>query len=64
MTTFRDQNRAVDAPAGFDQFAIAAGTSVDQTGTTLVGELPPDPAALSAMAAEYGIEILGPPPAA
>jgi hypothetical protein len=25
--------------------------------------LPPDPVALAAMAAEYGIEILGPPPA-
>jgi hypothetical protein len=25
-------------------------------------ELPPDPAALAATAASYGIEILGPPP--
>ena len=44
----------IHTPAGFDQFAIAAGTSVDAT----------DSAALAAMAAEYGIEILGPPPAA
>jgi quercetin dioxygenase-like cupin family protein len=48
----------IHAPARFDQFAIAAGTSVGQTST------PPDPAALAAMAAGYGIEILGPPPAA
>jgi hypothetical protein len=25
-------------------------------------ELPPDPAALAAMASSYGIEIVGPPP--
>jgi quercetin dioxygenase-like cupin family protein len=44
----------IHTPAGFDQFAVAAGTSVGAT----------DPATLAAMAAEYGIEILGPPPAA
>jgi quercetin dioxygenase-like cupin family protein len=54
----------IHTPAGFDQFAIDAGTSVGPTGTPPAGELPPDPAALAAMAAEYGIEILGPPPAA
>jgi quercetin dioxygenase-like cupin family protein len=54
----------IHTPAGFDQFAIAAGTSVGQTSAPPVDELPPDPAALAAMAAEYGIEILGPPPAA
>ena len=54
----------IHTPAGFDQFAIAAGTSVGPTSTPPVDELPLDPAALAAMAAEYGIEILGPPPAA
>ena len=54
----------IHTPAGFDQFAIAAGTSVGPKSTPPADELPPDPAALAAMAAEYGIEILGPPPAA
>jgi quercetin dioxygenase-like cupin family protein len=54
----------IHTPAGFDQFAIAAGTSVGPTSRPPAGELPADPAALAAMAAEYGIEILGPPPAA
>jgi len=52
----------IHTPAGFDQFTIAAGTSVDPTCTAPAGELPPDPAALAAMAVSYGIEILGPPP--
>jgi quercetin dioxygenase-like cupin family protein len=50
-------------PAGFDQFALAAGTSVGVTTAPPLDESPPDPAALAAMAASYGIEILGPPPA-
>jgi quercetin dioxygenase-like cupin family protein len=53
----------IHTPAGFDQFTIAAGTPVDATSGPPVGELPLDPAALAGMAAEYGIEILGPPPA-
>lgn len=31
----------IHTPAGFDQFAIAAGTSVDPASTTPVSELPP-----------------------
>jgi quercetin dioxygenase-like cupin family protein len=62
VTSAQARYLTIHTPAGFDQFAIAAGTSVDQTSTALVGELPHDPAALAAMAAEYGIEILGPPP--
>ena len=50
-------------PAGFDRFAVAAGTSAGTTSAPPIDELPPDPAALAAMAASYGIEILGPPPA-
>jgi quercetin dioxygenase-like cupin family protein len=52
----------IHTPAGFDQFTVAAGTSVGPNGTAPVDELPLDPAALTALAAEYGIEILGPPP--
>lgn len=48
-------------PAGFDQFALAARTPVTETATAPPGELPPDPAALAAMASSYGIEIVGPP---
>ncbi|OBH92407.1 cupin domain-containing protein [Mycobacterium sp. E2733] len=49
-------------PAGFDGFAVAAGTPVTDTAMIPPGELPPDPAALAAMASSYGIEIVGPPP--
>jgi quercetin dioxygenase-like cupin family protein len=48
----------IHTPGGFDQFTVATSTSVGHTSTL------PDPAALAAIAAEYGIEILGPPPAA
>ncbi len=48
-------------PAGFDRFALATGTPVTETATTPPDELPPDPAALAAMASSYGIEIVGPP---
>jgi hypothetical protein len=51
-------------PIDFDQFTVAAVTSVGPTGAPPVDELRPDPVALAAMAAEYGIEIMGPPPAA
>ncbi|MET9232400.1 cupin domain-containing protein [Lentzea sp. NPDC003310] len=44
-------------PAGFEKFVVEAGTP-----TRPAEELPPDPAALGAMAAAYGIEIVGPPP--
>jgi hypothetical protein len=49
-------------PAGFDRFVLAAGTTADTAAAPLVDELPPDPMALAAIAASYGIEILGPPP--
>jgi quercetin dioxygenase-like cupin family protein len=49
-------------PAGFERFALAAGRPAETPAAPPVDELPPDPAALAAMAASYGIEILGPPP--
>jgi quercetin dioxygenase-like cupin family protein len=51
----------VHTPAGFDRFALAAGTPVTDTATMPPGELPPDPAALAAITSSYGIEIVGPP---
>jgi mannose-6-phosphate isomerase-like protein (cupin superfamily) len=57
-----DQARfiVINSPAGFEQFLRAAGEPAPRA------ELPPsgrpaDPAALAKAAAEYGIEILGPP---
>jgi len=49
-------------PAGFDRFTLAAGTAADMASAPPVDEFPPDPGALAAMAAAYGIEILGAPP--
>ena len=47
--------------AGFDEFASAAGSPGHSPFEQPPDELPPDPAALAATAASYGIEILGPP---
>ena len=49
-------------PGGFDRFTLAAGTPAAGTTTMPPEEVPPDPAALAAMARSYGIEIVGPPP--
>lgn len=50
-------------PAGFDEFTLAAGSAADSPfGEPPTGEPVADPAALAAIAASYGIEILGPPP--
>jgi quercetin dioxygenase-like cupin family protein len=49
-------------PAGFDRFTLAAGKPADAASASPVDALPPDPAALAAMASSYGIEIVGPPP--
>jgi mannose-6-phosphate isomerase-like protein (cupin superfamily) len=48
-----------NTPAGFDQFIVDAGTPALEEG------LPPEPIDLgrmAAVAAKYGVEILGPPP--
>ena len=49
-------------PAGFDEFALAAGSPAHSPFGQPPDDLPADPAALVAIAASYGIEILGPPP--
>jgi quercetin dioxygenase-like cupin family protein len=51
----------IHTPAGFDQFTLEAGAAANATEPPSA-DLPPDPAALAAMASRYGIQILGPPP--
>jgi hypothetical protein len=48
-------------PAGFDAFTKAMGTPAVSESPP-VGETPPDLAELTRVAAQYGIEILGPKP--
>lgn len=48
-------------PAGFDSFVRAVGEPAEQLVIPPPATEPPDIAALSAIAAQYGIEVLGPP---
>lgn len=48
------------APSAFDEFVAQAGDPASER--RLPGPGPVDPAALAQTAAQYGIEILGPPP--
>lgn len=48
-------------PAGFEAFMRAAGEPARSLTLPPPPSSPPDPAQLAAAAAEYGIEILGPP---
>ena len=48
-------------PGGLNRFTLAVGTPAADT-TMPPEEVPPDPAAVAAIARAYGIEILGPPP--
>lgn len=50
----------VNSPAGFERFIRATGSAAESDGLPPAGP-PPDPAALAQAAAEYGIELLGPP---
>jgi quercetin dioxygenase-like cupin family protein len=50
----------VGSPAGFERFLQEAGERAPREELPPAGR-PHDPAALGAMAARYGIEILGPP---
>jgi quercetin dioxygenase-like cupin family protein len=58
VTSPRARFLTLHTPAGFEKFVLEAGTPARP-----VVDLPPDPAALGAMAAAHGIEIVGPPPA-
>jgi quercetin dioxygenase-like cupin family protein len=51
----------VAEPAGFERFLRAAGESAQSLTIPPPPSEPPDPARMAAAAAEYGIEILGPP---
>ena len=63
VTSAQARFLTLHTPAGFDRFTIAAGSPAHSPfETTPLDELPPDPAALAAIAASYGIQILGPPP--
>jgi quercetin dioxygenase-like cupin family protein len=48
-------------PAGFDDFVRVVGEPAQQLVIPPPATEPPDIAALSAIAAQYGIEVLGPP---
>jgi quercetin dioxygenase-like cupin family protein len=50
----------INSPAGFEQFLRAASDPAPRAELPPTGR-PADPAALATAAAEYGIEILGPP---
>jgi hypothetical protein len=52
----------ITTPAGFETFAAAAGEPARARRLPEPG--PFDPAALARIAAEHGVEILGPPPTA
>ncbi len=51
----------VAEPGGFDEFMRAAGEPAQSLTIPPPPSAPPDPAKLGAVAAEYGIDILGPP---
>ncbi|MCB0829077.1 MAG: quercetin 2,3-dioxygenase [Solirubrobacterales bacterium] len=51
----------VTEPAGFEAFMRAGGEPAERLEIPPAPTEPPDIAAMSALAAEYGIEILGPP---
>lgn len=51
----------VTEPAGFEQFMRAVGEPAARAEIPPAATEPPDVAALTAIAAEYGIEITGPP---
>ena len=54
---------AIHTPAGFDRFTRAGGIPEIDVAPP-AGIAPADPAELSLLAAQYGIEIIGPPPVA
>ncbi len=62
VTSSQARFLTVHTPAGFDKFALEAGAPARPPFQEPTEELPPDPAALAAIAAAYSIEILGPPP--
>jgi mannose-6-phosphate isomerase-like protein (cupin superfamily) len=51
----------VNAPAGFDEFVVAAGQPAPELALPTPDQPPPDAERLASLAAEHQIELLGPP---
>jgi quercetin dioxygenase-like cupin family protein len=51
----------INSPAGFERFVAAVGRPAESLTLPPASEPSPDPAQLASLAAEHGIEILGPP---
>jgi hypothetical protein len=51
----------VNSPAGFERFVAAAGRPAETLTLPPPPESPPDLERLATVAAEHGIELLGPP---
>jgi mannose-6-phosphate isomerase-like protein (cupin superfamily) len=51
----------VNSPAGFEKFIVAAGKPAGEMSLPPPDQPPPDVERLTAIAAEYDIEVLGPP---
>jgi quercetin dioxygenase-like cupin family protein len=51
----------INSPAGFDKFVAAIGVPAERLTLPPADSPPPDPEHLAAIAAEHGIDILGPP---
>lgn len=51
----------INSPAGFDEFVAAAGEAAGELTLPLPPDASPDFERLAALAAEHGLEILGPP---
>jgi quercetin dioxygenase-like cupin family protein len=62
VTSAQARFLTLHTPAGFDGFTLTAGSPALSPFEEPPDEPPPDLAALAAIAASYGIEILGPPP--
>jgi hypothetical protein len=60
-TTSPARYLVVAEPAGFDRFVTEVGIPAETRTLPPPSDGPPDVAALGAVAAKYGIEILGPP---
>jgi quercetin dioxygenase-like cupin family protein len=53
----------IHTPAGFDRFTLTVGDPATSSDGPPPDAAPPNPEELTRLAADYGIEILGPPPA-
>ena len=61
VSSERSRFLLVTEPAGFEQFMRAGAQPAERLEIPPAMAEPPDIAAMTALAAEFGIEILGPP---